>query len=147
MKFISSSLTETKEFAVKIAKQITSPCLLLFYGDFGAGKTTMCRHIVQHFIPDANVSSPSFGIVNRYNIGIDTDNYGNEAYISHYDLYRIKSVSEIEEIGLMESINNDICLIEWPELVKFFLPSSNVIEFYLSINKDQTRTFKYERYT
>ena len=51
--------------------------------------------------------------------------------ISHFDLYRIVDASELEEIGLKYAIENDITLIEWPEIAMDILPE-NTIHIYIT---------------
>jgi tRNA threonylcarbamoyl adenosine modification protein YjeE len=63
---------------------------------------------------DTVVPSPTFTIVQNYD------------GISHFDLYRIEDASELEEIGLMHAIENDIALIEWPEIAAGRLPKDTI---------------------
>ena len=70
------------------------------------------------------VSSPTFNILNEYKI--------NNINIHHYDLYRLKDIREIDNLGIYEELKNNITLIEWPEII-----SKNLKEF-ISLN------FKYE---
>ncbi len=35
--------------------------------------------------------------------------------VSHYDLYRLKSARELDELGLDEALEHGAALIEWPE--------------------------------
>ena len=62
--------------------------------------------------------------------------------IEHYDLYRIKNEKEIQNIGLFENLNQNITIVEWPELIKnkpinridlFFEYSRNMTERTLTI--------------
>ena len=41
--------------------------------------------------------------------------------VHHFDLYRLKDSSELENIGFFDCLKDGICLIEWPELVLDFL--------------------------
>ena len=36
----------------------------------------------------------------------------------HYDLYRLKSVKEIKQLGIFEETTNIISIFEWPEKLK-----------------------------
>lgn len=59
------------------------------------------------------VNSPTFLIVNEYK-GIIEE---KEININHFDLYRLKSETELSSIGFDNYISTDsICLIEWPDL-------------------------------
>ena len=50
-------------------------------------------------------------------------------------MYRIGDASELEEIGLQYAIDNDITLIEWPDIAKDKLPE-NTIHIYITQNGD-----------
>ena len=56
------------------------------------------------------VTSPTFNLLNEYQI--------KKIKINHYDLFRIKSLNEIQNLGLFEGISNAITLIEWPQKIK-----------------------------
>ena len=83
--------------------------ILLLKGNLGAGKTTFTQFLLKNLGSDADVSSPTYAIVNEY----DTPK-GN---VFHFDLYRLKSADEVEDIGMHEYLNNAfLCIIEWPEV-------------------------------
>ncbi len=82
--------------------------VILLIGDVGAGKTHFARALIQSLL-DApeDVPSPTFTLVQTYAIaGPD---------IWHADLYRLTSTSEIEELGLIDAFETEICLVEWPD--------------------------------
>jgi tRNA threonylcarbamoyladenosine biosynthesis protein TsaE len=37
--------------------------------------------------------------------------------IFHYDFYRLKSIDEILDLGVLDRLNEGITIIEWPELI------------------------------
>ena len=76
------------------------------------------------------VTSPTFNIMNEYNL----DNF----IIKHYDLYRLKSYSELKNLNLFEN-NDDILLIEWPELIKE--EPSSVTKLYFEYKNDFKNRF------
>lgn len=78
-------------------------------GDLGAGKTTISRHIISSLLgSEIPVKSPTYIYYNRY---------GENIY--HFDLYRLQSYNDFINIGGEEILDNpeNICLIEWPELL------------------------------
>jgi tRNA threonylcarbamoyladenosine biosynthesis protein TsaE len=109
------------------------PGVWLFYGEMGAGKTTLIKNICRQFSVTDNVSSPTFSLVNEYN----TEN-GQTIY--HFDFYRIDDEEEAINIGFDEYIySGNLCLIEWPEKIPNLLPLSNLCIIF-KINSDNTRT-------
>ena len=105
-KYLSESALKTAKIAKNIAKTCKKGSVLLLYGDLGAGKTVFAKGFVSQFSKQ-NVVSPTFTILNTY-IG--------KININHYDLYRINSLNELDEIGFFETIySSNISLIEWPE--------------------------------
>lgn len=106
---------EAKDAASKIISQLKESKILLLSGELGTGKTTLTKHICNYLGYMGEVTSPTYAIVNEYLIS-DTSN------IYHMDLYRIKDVEELDEIGFLEYLDsNHYCIIEWPELAIQYL--------------------------
>lgn len=83
--------------------------LLLLRGNLGAGKTTFTQFLLKNLGSPDEVSSPTYAIVNEYRTP-----KGN---VFHFDLYRMKSVGEVYDIGMDEYLDNAfLCIIEWPEI-------------------------------
>lgn len=117
---ILSDLNETHAWARKFAKTLHAPVTVALHGDLGMGKSEIARAIIQELRGDNTVvPSPTFTLVQNYD------------GISHFDLYRITDASELEEIGLPYAIQNDITLIEWPDVANGMLPK-NTIHIYMS---------------
>ena len=119
----SNSDTETKQAGKKFAKTLIPGNVVAFYGDLGAGKTEFIKGICSFFEVDEIVNSPTFSIINKYT----TDKFDNETQIYHIDLYRIKDLKELQEIGFEDFIysDEDIKLIEWPEKAGEYLKLIN----------------------
>ena len=91
--------------------------ILLLKGNLGAGKTTFTQFLVKSLGSAAEVSSPTYAIVNEY----DTPK-GN---IFHFDLYRLKNAREVDDIGIDEYLDHAfLCIIEWPEVYEDELSQS-----------------------
>jgi tRNA threonylcarbamoyladenosine biosynthesis protein TsaE len=110
-----SSEKKTEEIAKKINSELNPGNILFLYGEMGVGKTTFVKYLINNFQLKFNeklteVTSPTFNIMNEYNI--------NNLTIKHYDLYRLKSVEEINNLNLFEKNDKSILLIEWPEIIK-----------------------------
>lgn len=121
-----------------IAKEIISSAkhkILLFYGEMGAGKTTLIKEICIQLNVTDTISSPTFSLVNEY---LTTNN----EIIYHFDFYRITNEEEAYDIGFENYLeNNNLCLIEWPQNVKNLLPLKTV-EIHLSILEDGQRNIQ-----
>ena len=108
------SLEDTQNFSKNISKIISSGDIIFLYGDIGVGKTTFVRFLINHLeskngIKKSDVLSPTFNIVYDYDIG--------NLKILHYDLYRLKNYKDISQLGMFETSNDSIKIVEWPELI------------------------------
>ncbi len=119
----------------KIAEQVLLAVpnkTLLFYGEMAVGKTTLIKEIVKQLGVKDTISSPTFSIVNEYEIEDDK--------IYHFDFYRIEDEEEILDIGIEEYFySNHWILIEWPEKIKNLLPAKKT-NIKLNKNKNGSRT-------
>ena len=110
-----SSLKDTETFAKKISKILKHGDIIFLHGEIGVGKTTFVRFLINHLevenqIKKSDILSPTFNIVYDYDIG--------KTKIQHYDLYRLKNYNDILELGMFETSENYIKIIEWPELIE-----------------------------
>ena len=118
------NIDETRAFAREFAHRLHAPCVVALHGDLGMGKSEIARTIIQELRGAYTVvPSPTFTIVQNYD------------GISHFDLYRVMDKSELVEIGLEYAIQNDITLIEWPEIAADMLPE-NTIHIFITGNGD-----------
>ena len=109
-----SSEKKTEEIAKKIISEIIPGNVLFLYGEMGVGKTTFVKYLINGYQFKlkkklTEVTSPTFNIMNEYEV--------NDLKIKHYDLYRLKSVEELNDLNLFEKKDRSILLIEWPEII------------------------------
>ena len=109
------SLEDTQNFSKNISKIISAGDIIFLYGEIGVGKTTFVRFFINHLeskkgIKNSEVLSPTFNIVYDYDVG--------NIKILHYDLYRLKNYKDISQLGMFESSNDSIKIVEWPELIE-----------------------------
>ena len=83
-------------------------------GGLGAGKTTLARGLVQSVLPHETVPSPTYTLVQTYDFPGFT--------LWHCDLYRLEHPDEAYELGLMDAMGEDVCLLEWPDRLGALLP-------------------------
>lgn len=108
MEFKINKIEDWQKVIDEILPELEHPILLL-KGNLGAGKTTFSQFLLKNLGSQDEVSSPTYAIVNEY----DTPK-GN---VFHFDLYRMKSAEEVEDIGIHEYLDNAyLCIIEWPEI-------------------------------
>ena len=103
------------EIAKIFADNIENSDLLLLSGKVGAGKTEFARLLIKAKAKKENidieeVSSPTFSLLQSYEF--------KSCNISHIDLYRVKSELELFELGIPDVFDNQITIIEWPEILE-----------------------------
>ena len=109
------SLEDTQNFSKNISKIISAGDIIFLYGEIGVGKTTFVRFFINHLeskkgIKNSDVLSPTFNIVYDYDVG--------NIKILHYDLYRLKNYKDISQLGMFETSDDSIKIVEWPELIE-----------------------------
>ena len=109
------SLEDTKNFSKNFSKIIKAGDVIFLYGEIGDGKTTFVRFFINQLennkgIKNSDVLSPTFNIVYDYEVG--------NIKILHYDLYRLKNYRDISQLGIFETSNDSIKIVEWPELIE-----------------------------
>lgn len=115
MNLLIKSLAELDNAASEILTFDVNNRIFLFYGDMGAGKTTLIKSLCKQLGTGDNVTSPTFAIVNEYT--------GAKSNIYHFDFYRLKNQSEAMDIGFEEYLySGNYCFIEWPEKIPDLLP-------------------------
>lgn len=107
-------------FGGKLADDLTDSGIVLLKGDLGVGKTTLVRGLLRHLGHKGIVKSPTYTLVEPYEL------QGRQVY--HFDLYRLGDPEELEYMGGRDYWESgSLCLIEWPEQAKGYLPEANLI--------------------
>ena len=127
---------KTAEVAKNFSKTIKKGDVVFFHGEIGVGKTTFIRHLINNLqvnnhLNPTEVTSPTFNLVNEYDVGIYV--------IQHYDLYRLKNNDETKNIGLLENQKEIITLIEWPEIINDKI--NNKIDLFFEYAEDMNKRF------
>jgi tRNA threonylcarbamoyladenosine biosynthesis protein TsaE len=108
------------EVAAKFVLQHSKHPIITISGQMGAGKTTIIKSICKYLGVDADVSSPTFSLVNEYQ-ALDGK------LIFHFDFYRIRSIEEVYDIGYEDYFySGNLCIIEWPEMIQELLQEDEV---------------------
>ncbi len=116
---VIASPEEMIALGIEIGRALRPQDVVTLRGDLGAGKTTLAKGIVAAFsgVGIDEVTSPTFVYCNLYE---------GKGAIYHFDLYRLKSVSEFVAMGFDEMVETKACCIEWPERISSWLPNSTI---------------------
>jgi tRNA threonylcarbamoyladenosine biosynthesis protein TsaE len=108
--YLSHSLDDLPQLVGEILEDCVDSKIFVFYGNLGAGKTTLIKTLCHQLGYHSEVTSPTFSLVNHYKTP-DIDIY-------HMDLYRLKDEEEALEIGIEEYLySGAYCFIEWPQVI------------------------------
>lgn len=114
---LSSSAENLNSISKEILEFAGNQKVFLFYGEMGAGKTTLIKSLCEVLGVQEPTSSPTFSIVNEYG--------GRQNLIYHFDFYRLKDESEALDLGYEEYFySGEYCFVEWPEKISSLLPAN-----------------------
>ena len=128
----TSSAKATIKLGREFASELKVGQIIVLSGSLGAGKTTLIKGIALELgINEDSVKSPSFTLVNEYDGPIP---------LYHFDLYRMKDISELYEIGWDEYLMRDgIVVVEWGEKAAQFLPETRIEIFIEIVSKSKRK--------
>ena len=126
-----SSILDLQKITNSIKKILLPGDVIFLYGQIGVGKTTFVRLLINNYenekkLKKSEVLSPTFNIMFEYDI--------KDFTIEHYDLHRLKNEKEIINIGLFANLEQNITIVEWPELIKN--KPINRIDLFFEYTKD-----------
>ena len=123
-------LNELPKAAKQILELAKAEKIFLFYGEMGAGKTTLINAIAKQLGTLDHTSSPTFSIVNEYK----TDTH----VIFHFDFYRLKNQTEALDMGYEDYFySGNYCLVEWPEKIPDLWPEHYIKVVIRAINENE----------
>ena len=131
---LTYELSEIDRIAVQLLSEVKGKTLL-FYGEMGAGKTTLIKALVKALGSEDTVSSPTFSLVNEY--------HSDQGRIFHFDFYRIEDETEALDMGIEDYLDSDSWkLIEWPQKIENLLESDmQKVEVFIENNKSRKLKF------
>ncbi|MGI6116663.1 MULTISPECIES: tRNA (adenosine(37)-N6)-threonylcarbamoyltransferase complex ATPase subunit type 1 TsaE [unclassified Clostridium] len=117
--FISYNQAQTEDIGARLAQALTGGEVLALYGGLGAGKTAFTRGLARGLGIARPVTSPTFTLLHQYK---------GRLALSHFDVYRLSSAEEAEDIGIDEIMQADgVTVIEWPERVEELLDDRTIV--------------------
>ena len=118
MIFISNNEKETEKTGADLALKLKPGDFVALYGDLGVGKTAFTRGAVSVLCKDAEVCSPTYAIVNKYD---------GDITVYHFDLYRINDDDDLYSTGYYDMIEEDVIVFcEWCEKCPEAIPDNAV---------------------
>ena len=128
--------TETYNFAYELAKEAKPGQVYCLNGDLGVGKTVFARGFGAGLGIREPIVSPTFTILKEYDEG--------RLPLYHFDVYRIGSSDEMEEVGFFDKLDrgDGVCLIEWSVLIEDVIPAEAIS---VEILKKNEKGFDYRR--
>lgn len=117
---IIRSVEELPAVAEELLRSRPEARVFAFYGELGAGKTTLIKAVCKALRAQDIVQSPSFAIINEYRLP-------DGEPVFHFDFYRIRKLEEVYDLGYEDYFfSGHYCFIEWPELTGDLLPEGTV---------------------
>ena len=115
---VTHSALETEALGKRLASRVAGGTVVAFFGGLGMGKTAFVRGMAQALCPTAEVSSPTFALVN---------DYGGTPSLVHFDMYRITGWEDLETTGFFDYLEAGAVLaVEWSENIEAALPPESV---------------------
>ena len=132
-----TSEKSTRELAEKLTSYFKGGEYIFLHGEMGVGKTTFVKYFINKFQTEeklklSEVTSPTFNLLNEY----ETSHF----MIKHYDLFRIKNISEVKDLDIFENNEKIITLVEWPQLLKNTNKAKKIDLFFKYENELKNRT-------
>ena len=128
---------ETSELAFWLGQQAQAGQIYCLDGELGAGKTVFAQGFAAGLGVDEPVNSPTFTIIQQYEKG--------RLPLYHFDVYRLGSVEEMDEIGYEDYFYGEgVCLVEWSGLIEELLPEDAI---QIQIEKNPDKGFDYRKIT
>ena len=116
---VCRSPEETQALGTRLGRRLREGAVVACTGELGAGKTCFLQGLARGLGVTADVTSPTFVLVNLYQ--------GRRLPVYHIDAYRTESLSELVDVGLEEMLHGSgVSIIEWADKILPLLPSTAI---------------------
>lgn len=104
------------ELGRRAAAEMRSGMVIALVGGLGAGKTHWTKGLVAGLGSEAEVTSPTFGLVHEY--------AGGRMTVFHFDFYRLDAPEELLALGWDEYLDaGGVVIAEWGDKFAELLPA------------------------
>lgn len=119
-----SSLKQLHMLAQRIAASIKGGDVIALRGELGSGKTAFVQHLSRALGVKGRVTSPTFVIMNVYEVKDTQARERGIRQLCHIDAYRMLSEKDLQSVGGQDFIGTEdtVTAIEWAERVEQMLP-------------------------
>ena len=129
------ALSKLPAAAQEIISKLEEVRKVFFYGEVGAGKTTLIKEICKQLGLQDEITSPSYPIINQYTWTVN----GENKRLNHIDLYRLNDIEEALNLGIEDYLDDDsYCFIDWPALIEPIV-GDNLLKIKILHNEDSSR--------
>ena len=134
------NLSQIDTISKKILSNLSNTDCIFLFGELGSGKTTFTRSLINELqeknkVNKTEVLSPTFNLLYEYEIKL--------LKVMHYDLYRLETTKELDQLGIFENSKNVITIVEWPEKIKKSVENRLEITFYYEVEAE-SRKLKFQ---
>ncbi len=119
LELASPTAEDTRAIGAAFAPLLRAGDVIALTGELGAGKTTLVQGIAGALGYDGAVTSPTFTLVREYRTPTLT--------LVHADVYRLDRVQDALDLGLDETAEDGVLLIEWGDAVDALLPGDRMV--------------------
>lgn len=122
---LSKSFGRTQKIAADLTNRLSGGEIFGLVGNLGSGKTAFVQGIAKGLGVKEKITSPTFVILKEYRTS-------KKFSLVHIDLYRLKTLQDVLDVGLADYLGkkDKVCLIEWADKIKNYLPKkSKIIKF------------------
>ncbi|HEX4415718.1 MAG TPA: tRNA (adenosine(37)-N6)-threonylcarbamoyltransferase complex ATPase subunit type 1 TsaE [Lacipirellulaceae bacterium] len=119
--FTAHNELDVDRLGAALANAVPPGSTIALIGTLGAGKTRLVQAVADAVgVPRANVTSPTFVLVNEYT--------GGRTPIYHFDTYRLKDDDEFLNLGPDEYFDSPgLTFVEWADRVASLLPNERLV--------------------
>lgn len=115
--FTTENVNQTEALGARLGSVVPAGEVVALFGELGAGKTAFVRGVASGMGISADVSSPTFAIVNEYRAG--------DKILYHFDMYRVISWESLYSTGFFDYLDSGaVLIIEWSENIESVLPEN-----------------------